>query len=84
MVNFSNTDGPAWRPRGELAAHPPGAQTGSVAAQFYQSQDWWHLRASIMTALQNFPDARESLIRALRSVHDLEEPNAPTQTEPRA
>jgi hypothetical protein len=79
MVTLSTPDLPAWRPRGELAANPPSAaQTGSIAAQFYQSPDWWHLRASIMAALQDFPDARESLIRALRSLHDLEKSDAPT------
>jgi hypothetical protein len=78
MVTFYSPDGPVWRPHGLLAANPPGAQTGSVAAQFYQSPDWWHLRASNMAALQDFPDARESLIRALHSLRDLEKSDAPT------
>jgi hypothetical protein len=78
MITFVSSDGPAWSPRGILAASPAADPPGAIAVQFYQSPDWGHLRAAIMTALQDFPDARESLLRAIRSMPDLEKSDAPT------
>ena len=55
----------------------PGASTSSkVAANYYDSADWWQLRAAIMKALQDFPEARDSVVRALRALHALQEPDA--------
>jgi hypothetical protein len=56
----------------------PGAHAqSSPAANFYDSADWWQLRSAIMKALQDFPEARDSVVRALRDLHALQDPNAP-------
>ena len=60
---------PSWQPRGQLAPHATSPNSASLADQFYNSPHWWTLRASLMTALEPFPDARESLVRSLRSLH---------------
>jgi hypothetical protein len=44
----------------------------------YNSSDRWQLRAAIMKALHDFPEARDSVARALRDLHALQEPDAPT------
>ena len=55
----------------------PGASPSSkVAASYYDSADWWQLRSAIMKALQDFPEARDSVARALRALHALQEPDA--------
>ena len=77
MIDYLTPNRPAWQPRGKIAVTAT-APPGSAAAQFYQSADWWQLRASIMTALQDYPDARESLVQTLRSLGDLDKSNAPT------
>jgi len=77
MTTFSSSLGPAWQPRGKLTPRAHGAPSETLAARFYQSSEWGHLRASIMTALQDYPDARESLVRALRSLQDLDKSNVP-------
>jgi hypothetical protein len=57
----------------------PGAQYQSspAAPNYSDSADWWQLRAAIMKALLDFPEARDSVVRALRELHALQEPNAP-------
>ena len=70
---------PALHPRSKLAR---GAQahTGSPDARYYDSADWWQLRAAIMKALQDFPEARDSVIRALRGLNALQDPDASTSS----
>jgi hypothetical protein len=60
--------------------HNPRHQSPSAAAgpDYYNSSDWWQLRAAIMKALYDFPEARDSVIRALRDLHALQEADAPT------
>jgi hypothetical protein len=53
----------------------PGART-PVAPNFYDSADWWQLRSAIMKALLDFPEARDSVVRALRALHALQESDA--------
>ena len=52
-------------------------QSSLVAAFYYDSADWWQLRSAIMKALQDFPEARDSVVRALRDLHALQDPDAP-------
>ena len=52
--------------------------SSAIAPNYYDSPDWWQLRVAIMKALQDFPEARDSVVRALRELHALQEPNAPT------
>jgi hypothetical protein len=56
----------------------PGAcpQSLSPTPNYYDSADWWQLRAAIMKALQDFPEARDSVVRALRDLHALQDPDA--------
>jgi hypothetical protein len=55
----------------------PGASPSSkVAANYYDSADWWQLRSAIMKALHHFPEARDSVVRALRELHALQESDA--------
>ena len=60
--------------------HNPRHQSPSAAVgpDFYNSSDWWQLRAAIMKALHDFPEARDNVARALRDLHALQEPDAPT------
>ena len=55
----------------------PGART-PAASNYYDTSDWWQLRAAIMKALHDFPEARDSVARALRELHALQESDAPT------
>jgi hypothetical protein len=59
--------------------YAPGhrAQSSSPAASYYDSTDWWQLRSAIMKALQDFPEARDTVVRALRDLHALQDPDAP-------
>ena len=52
--------------------------SSAVAPNYYDSPDWWQLRAAIMKALQDFPEARDNVVRALRDLHALQEADAPT------
>ena len=52
--------------------------SSAIAPNYYDSPDWWQLRAALMKALQDFPEARDSVVRALRELHALQESNAPT------
>jgi hypothetical protein len=55
----------------------PGASTSTPAApNYYDSADWWQLRSAIMKALHDFPEARDSVARALRDLHALQESDA--------
>ena len=67
-------------PNPRRAQHNPRHQSPSAAVgpDFYNSSDWWQLRAAIMKALHDFPEARDSVARALRELHALQEPDAPT------
>jgi hypothetical protein len=60
--------------RGQVAH---GTRTQSPASNYYDSADWWQLRSAILKALQDFPEARDSVIRALRDLHALQDPDAP-------
>ena len=53
------------------------ASSSAVGPNYYDSSDWGQLRAAIMKALQDFPEARDSVVRALRDLHALQEPDAP-------
>ena len=63
--------------RGKTAPNT-GAQSSPLHANYYDSADWWQLRSAIMKALHDFPEARDSVARALRELHALQEPDAPT------
>ena len=58
-------------------SNPGHSPQSSPAANYYDSPDWWQLRSAIMKALQDFPEARDSVVRALRDLHALQEPDAP-------
>ena len=78
MTDLLNTDyGGRRTARIQLAPH---SHIRNLAAdsrcQSYDSPDWWHLRAAIMKALQDFPEARDCLVRALRELHALQDPHA--------
>jgi hypothetical protein len=70
------------QPRTLRAKPAPGAspQASSPAARYYDSADWWQLRAAIMKALQDFPEARDSVVRALRDLNALQDPDASTSS----
>jgi hypothetical protein len=69
---FSPDSAPRWRCRSKLSA------VGRTAAlNYYSSPDWWRLRAAIMKALQDFPEARENVVNALRSLNALKDPKGP-------
>jgi hypothetical protein len=55
-----------------------GASPTPAAPDYYNSSDWWQLRAAIMKALHDFPEARDSVVRALRDLHALQDPDAST------
>jgi hypothetical protein len=59
----------------ESRRRSPGASPQSTPS-YYNSPDCCALRAAIMKALQDFPEARDSVIRALRDLH-AQDPNAP-------
>ena len=61
-----------------VQTNPGHREPSAVAPNYYDSPDWWQLRAAIMKALQDFPEARDSVVRALRELHALQDPNAPT------
>jgi hypothetical protein len=72
MNDVSNSDsGPPRQRRSKLAPAARTAQSASI--QYYNSPDWWRLRAAIMNALHDFPEARESVVRALRSLDALKD-----------
>ena len=75
-VLYNPASGPPRLIRGPIA---PGAraQSSSPARNYYDSADWWQLRSAIMKALQDFPEARDSVVRALRDLHALQDPDAP-------
>jgi hypothetical protein len=59
---------PSRKRRSQLSQAARKTQS-SPPADYYSSQDWWHLRAVILKALQDFPDARESVVDALRTLN---------------
>ena len=69
---FSPDSATSWKRRSKLSA------VGQASSpDYYSSPDWWRLRAAIMKALQDFPQARESVVTALRAVNALEDPDGP-------
>ena len=70
---------PASDPLRRRANLTPGFShySAPLAPNYYDSSDWWQLRAAIMKALHDFPEARDSVARALRELHALQESNAP-------
>ena len=64
-----------WKRRSKLSS--AGRATQSQAPDFYSSQEWWRLRAAIMKTLQDFPEARESVVTALRTLNALQDPDGP-------
>jgi hypothetical protein len=64
-------------PRSKRNKSAPGAPQSPAPDNYYNSADWWQLRSAIMKALQDFPEARDSVVRALRDLHALQDPNAP-------
>ena len=73
MNNLQKSDdSPPRQPRSKLA---PGAQSqGPKTPPHLNDPDWWRLRAAIMLALHDFPEARQSVIDALQSL-DPRDPN---------
>ena len=65
---------PAALPRQRRATHAALAMQATLASQFYASPDWWRLRSAIMAALQDHPEARESVSQTMRALHAMEEP----------
>ena len=61
-----------WQSRGQLAS-VVAVPKGGAAAQHHNSTEWQRLRAAMMTALQDYPEARDSLVRALGSLDALED-----------
>ncbi len=81
MITYlSELHNPASDPRPQRANLTPGFSHNSTppAPNYSDSPDWWQLRVAIMKALQDFPEARDSVVRALRDLHALQDPNAPT------
>jgi hypothetical protein len=68
---FSPDSSPRRKRRSKLSAF--GRTPQSLAPEYSSSPDWWRLRAAIMKALQDFPDARESVVNALRTLDALKE-----------
>ena len=66
-----------WRPRTQLAPHSSAPQS-NIAAQYYISPEWAQLRAAMMAALQDFPEAAQSLTRALQTHRVFPDSHAPT------
>jgi hypothetical protein len=79
ITDLKGLQNPASGPLRRRANLAPGASHHSTAPapSYYDSPDWWQLRVAIMKALQDFPDARDSVVRALRDLHALQDPNAP-------
>ena len=78
FTDLSGIYNPASGLRPRRANLAPGFHHNSTSApNYYDSPDWWQLRAAIMKALQDFPEARDSVVRALRDLHALQDPNAP-------
>jgi hypothetical protein len=73
-IILDNSPSPA--PPIRRAKTNPGAGPTPAAPNYYDSADWWQLRAAIMKALQDFPEARDSVVRALRDLHALQDPDA--------
>ena len=70
MNDVSNShSGPSRQRRSKLAPAARAPQSCSIA----DSPDWWRLRAAIMKALQEFPEARDTVVRALRSLGALKD-----------
>ena len=57
---FCPDTSPRRKRRSKLSAF--GRTPQSLAPEYSSSPDWWRLRAAIMKALQDFPDARESVV----------------------
>ena len=72
---FTPDSAPRWKRRSKLSASAQATQ--SPAPDCYSSPDWWRLRAAIMKALQDFPEARESVVTALRALNALEDSDGP-------
>ena len=72
---FSPDSGSRWQRRSKLSATGRAAQPSSP--DYYSSPEWWRLRAAIMKALQDFPEARESVVTALRTVNALKDSDGP-------
>ena len=76
ITDFKDLHNPASDPRPLRANLNPGFRHHSTPApNYYDSPDWWQLHA---VRSQDFPEARDSVVRALRELHALQEPNAPT------
>jgi hypothetical protein len=79
ITDLSGMYNPASAPRPLRGNLFPGARHGSTPApNYYDSPDWWQLRAAIMKALLDFPEARDTVVRALRELHALQEADAPS------
>ena len=74
---LDNSESGAPRPRRVQSNPAHRSQSSTPAPNYYDSPDWWQLRAAIMKALQDFPEARDNVVRALRDLHALQDPNAP-------
>jgi len=71
---FSPDSNPRRKRRSKLSAF--GRTPQSLAPEYSSSPDWWRLRAAIMKALQDFPEARESVVTALRTLHAMKDSDA--------
>jgi hypothetical protein len=76
LTDFKDLHNPVSDPLRRRANLAPGASHNSTAPapNYYDSPDWWQLRAALMKALQDFPEARDSVVRALRELHALQNP----------
>ena len=78
ITNLRDFQTPASDPLRRRANLAPGFSHNSTppAPNYYDSPDWWQLRAALMKALQDFPEARDSVVRALRDLHALQAADA--------
>ena len=78
MTHLLNTVSSQPRPaRSKLVPHSQVRNPAAGALyQSYDSPDWWRLRAALMKALRDFPEARSSVVQALQSLQ--QDPDAST------
>ena len=73
MIEQFRTDtSPRHQRRAKFTEAGQTTQSTTDAADYCSSQEWWRLRVAIMKALQGYPEAREAVLSALRSLHALD------------
>jgi hypothetical protein len=78
MINLLNTDYGRCRPARSKLAPRPDTRNAAPDPRYQSADtpDWWRLRAALMQALRDFPEARSSVVQALQSLH--QDPDAST------